>query len=135
MFVKFTLIRPGAKLPVRKHLRDAGLDVFMPDDGILIPGANCIPLGISVEIPNGYVGNLYPRSSMTKLGIISQLAPIDSGYTGEIHLLVYNGTGKDYPYKRGDRICQLVLHNIAVVNPIEEDTQKRGTNGLGSSGK
>lgn len=135
MNVEITLNMPGAKLPTRQHPKDAGLDVYMPDDGVLRPGPNCINLGISVDVPNGYMANLYPRSSMNKIGIISLLAPIDAGYNGNIHLLVFNGTDKDYHYKQGDRLCQLVFHNIAVVTPRLKCCNSRGDNGLGSSGK
>ena len=138
MFVGIRILKEGAKLPERKHYHDAGLDVYMPCDGVLQPGPNCVGLGIGIEVPVGYMANLYPRSSMNKIGIISLLAPIDSGYTGEIHLLVFNGTDKPYHYKKHDRICQLIFHNIAIVNPINvvdlATKDSRGTQGLGSSG-
>jgi len=134
MFIKVTLNMPGAKLPTRKHPKDAGLDVYMPSSGCLKQGPNCVDLGISIDVPNGYMANLYPRSSMNKIGIISLLAPIDPGYSGNIHLLVYNGSGSDYTYNKGDRLCQLVFHNIAVVIPSLDIEQNRGNNGLGSTG-
>ena len=134
MNVVFKLLDEGAIIPQRAYDNAVGLDVYMPKTGVLKPGMNCIRLGISVEVPNGYMLNIYPRSSLAKKGIISILAPIDPGYTGSIHLIVLNTTGEYYHYNEGERLGQLVFHNIAVVNPISKHDSARGDKGLGSTG-
>jgi len=64
MKVKFTLLRPNARLPERGHDIDVGLDVFTPTSGLLKPGPNKIGLGFSMEVPVGYSASIYPRSGM-----------------------------------------------------------------------
>lgn len=60
-----------------------GADVFMPYDCMVKPGEILkIPLGYGIEIPDGYAGYVFPRSSMAVKGLICELPPIDSGYRG-----------------------------------------------------
>ena len=129
------------KLFKRNNEEDAGIDIPIPlkSDFIIVkPGVTRIPLGISVEIPEGYMGILYPRSGSTTRGLISLQPPIDRGYSGEIHLILLN-LNDDIVIHKDERLCQLVLVRIPdkiideEVNEIKSGN--RGNKGFNSSGR
>lgn len=97
--------------------------------------------GIAVEIPKGYVGLVFPRSSVYLTGLLlsNSVGVIDSDYRGEIRTKFYpHSWEKDEPYRIGDRICQLVIVPIPEVEYIEADklsVTERGAGGYGSTGK
>lgn len=127
---------PREYLPFRAHDNDAGADVFSPITGIIQPGQIWkIPLGFGVEIPDGYVGYIFPRSGLSAKGIVCELPPIDSGYRGEIHAIVSNVSNKEYEIKAGDRIGQLVIMPVVIAEFVSDFTNKRGCGAFGSSGK
>ena len=77
---------PEHQRPYRPHGNDAGADVYLPYDCTLQPGEIAkIPLGFGLEIPDGYAGYIFPRTSMAVKGLVCELPPVDSGYRGEIH--------------------------------------------------
>ena len=123
----------ATKLPQNAFSNDAGLDIYMPKGGVILPGINKIDLGFGVEIPAGYAGYVYLRSSFSVQGVISLFAPIDSGYRGNIHLLCYN-IGNTLSYKQDDRICQLVVNSIANVTP-KLMLKERCMSNFGGTGK
>jgi len=132
MDIKLIKFNDNIIIPTSMYSNDAGLDIYMPEDGIIKHGVNKIPLGIGFCLPAGYCGFVYTRSSLTKRGLIPMLAPIDSSYTGEIHFLVYN-TEEDMQYKQHERLCQFVVHLISHITPVVMNSQ-RGKHGFGSSG-
>ena len=84
--MKIKLIDFNGPAPVRAHDNDAGADVFSPRDQTIYPGqVYKLPLGFGLELPDGYVGYIFPRSSLSARGIVCELPPIDSGYRGEVH--------------------------------------------------
>ena len=127
------------KLPTKSHLDDAGYDVYIPEMFEIQPFETvCIGLGFGVLIPKGYAGMLVPRSSAAKRGLISQTQIIDCGYTGEIHLILTNCSNSTFIFDKNDRVVSLVVYKyldeeLTVVD--EFPRTKRGSNGLGSSGK
>lgn len=134
------LVSPGAKLPQRQHAYDAGADLFAFTDAKIeiYPGdQKLVDTGIAVKIPAGFVGLVYNRSSQGKKGITipHSVGVIDSEYRGNIKVLLKN-TGEDpYFIENGDRIAQLVIQKVELVQftDIWNDTQ-RGTGGFGSTG-
>lgn len=81
--MKIQLIDFGGRSPERAHANDAGADVFSPRDVVIRPGDICkLPLGFGLKIPDGYAGYIFPRSGLSSQGIVCELPPIDSGYTG-----------------------------------------------------
>lgn len=103
---------PEDQRPYRPHGNDAGADVYMPYDCTLQPGEiTKIPLGFGIEVPDGFAGYVFPRSSMAVKGLVCELPPVDSGYRGEIHAILSNVRAhsqrfKDRParhYAGGDR--------------------------------
>lgn len=136
MKVKFI---KNVKVPKKSHLPDSGLDLFMPEGFTIEPfETKTVGLGIAVSIPEGHAGLLVPRSSIAQKGLIIQTSIIDPDYNGEIHLIITNASNKEIEIKKDDRVCSLCC--FSVLNPyieIVEDLpqSKRGSNGLGSTGR
>lgn len=121
--------------PFRPHDNDAGADVFMPYDCAIKPGEILkIPLGYGIEIPDGYAGYVFPRSSMAVKGLICELPPIDSGYRGEIHAIISNVSNKEYTLNKGTRIGQLVITPVIIADFVFEHGRQRGMDAFGSTG-
>lgn len=123
-------------MPLRAHDNDAGMDVCATRNYDIAPHETVkIGLGLGVEIPDGYMGLIFPRSGLSSRGICCQLPPIDSGYRGEIHAIVtnYNDTGT-FNVKKGDRIGQLVVLPIVICDLVTDRGKERGNDGFGSTG-
>lgn len=141
MKVRFKKLDEKAVTPTRAHATDAGLDLTATSKYPDINGCIVFGTGIAVEIPTGHVGLLFPRSSVSRTGLVltNCVGVIDSGYRGEV-LMKFRicGYGDRYEYNIGDRIGQLVIIPIPQVELIESDElsdSERGTGGYGSSGK
>lgn len=117
----------------RKHPNDAGLDIALPHEVVLKPGINTINLQVQVNIPAGYMGLLYVRSSVAKAGISAAMVPIDPGYLGDIHAFLVNNTKDDIHYFEGVCLVQLVVLPIAIANVSSDDMPVRGTKAFNSS--
>lgn len=127
------------KLPFRAHENDAGADVHVcfhdKQSCSIAPGMTVkIPLGMGLILPDGYAAYVFPRSGLASKGIVCELPPIDSGYRGEIHAIVHNGSNNAFIVNNGDRIGQLVITPIVITEFITDDIAERGTNGFGSTG-
>lgn len=138
---QFRKVVGSAKLPNRKRVTDAGYDVFAIED-ITIPASTALWVGTGIQIaaPPGYYFTLDGRSGMGKEGIQPFRGIIDSGYTGEMSIMLYNYSTVPYEIKKGDRIAQLVAHKQIHVDfeEVEEFSpgyNNRGPLGWGSSGK
>ena len=137
------LVNPGAQLPKRAHPTDAGADLFAwfedntQEIEIYPNEQKLVDSGIAIKIPRGFGGFVYNRSSQGKKGIVipHSVGVIDSDYRGTIKVLLKNISEDRYKIKHGDRIAQLVVQPIELVNFVDiwNDTQ-RGTGGFGSTG-
>lgn len=139
--MKVKLVSEYAQLPTRGSEDAAGLDLYCPFH-IKVPADSQkkIPLGVAVEIPKGHMGLLVPRSSMSKtpLRCANSVGIIDEDYRGEISIVYENVSCKDYTIARGDRIAQLIIVPIKLVDVVEVDeltATERGSGGYGSTGK
>lgn len=134
-------LRGDATLPVQAYPGDAGLDLVACEGVRLAPGERAVvPTGIAVEIPDGYAGFVQPRSGLAArhgIGIVNSPGLIDSGYRGEIQVVLVNTDPRtSFDVERGMRIAQLVVAPIASVRLVEVDelaTSDRGARGFGSS--
>ena len=134
--MKIQLIDFGGKMPERAHDNDAGADVFAPADEAMSPGDILkIPLGFGLKIPDGFAGYIFPRSGLSTKGIVCELPPIDSGYTGEVHAVVSNVGNCKYQIKAGDKIGQLVIIPVLIPEFTFETLGKRGADAFGSTGR
>jgi len=136
MDVVFVRHNADVNYPSKAYSNDSGIDLYMPCGGIIEPGKIFkVKSGFSVDVPIGYEANLYPRSSVGSQGVITVMAPIDSSFAGEFSIILVNLSDTPFSFKANDRLCQMVFHSIAVVNPVVwADMSTRGNNGLGSSG-
>src|ERR1035437_320749 len=140
MKIKIKKLHLDAQIPKYAHEGDAGLDLYTVEAFELEPGERkSIPLGIAIEIPDGYVGLMWDKSGLShKYGIKSFGGVIDSGYRGEIHAGVMNLSDKYFKFEKGHKIAQLLIQKIENVDFEEvkelSDTS-RGEGGLGSTGK
>ena len=132
----------GLPLPSYAHARDAGLDLLASIDATLKPGDRAaIPTGIAIEIPEGFAGFVHARSGRAlREGLALANAPglIDSGYRGEVKVIVVNLDSHEPIYiKRGEKIAQLVIQPVETVDLVEADelaASDRGPGGFGSTG-
>lgn len=138
LILKVSKMYTDSMLPTRKHKGDAGLDLPVygnhrfPDDFTIV-----IPTGLKFEIPEGYYGRIIPRSStLLNKNIIVQEGIIDSGYRGQVGIVIH--TIKPVILQNGESIAQLIL--CPLTETVIEETQiltesERGENGFGSTGK
>ena len=127
---------PEEQRPYRPHGNDAGADVYMPYDCTLQPGEIAkIPLGFGIEVPDGYAGYVFPRSSMAAKGLVCELPPVDSGYRGEIHAILSNVSIQPRHIPKGARIGKLVITPVVSADFVTELGEQRGTGAFGSTGK
>ena len=136
MKIKLIKFNDNLIAPTRAHYDDAGLDCYALED-IALHGETMklIPLGFGLEIPDGYMGTIRPRSSMNAKGILTQIGTIDSGYRGEIKVVMINLTDRPILISKGDKICQLVIEPVILADLVEELGEERKDGGFGSSGK
>lgn len=134
--MKIKVIDYGYKnLPKRAHENDAGADVYSTTFRTIYPHTTeKIPLGLGLELPDGYMACIYPRSGLSAQGIVCELPPIDSGYRGEIHAIVSNLGDKSFKVNAGDRIGQLVVTPVVVADFVTESGEQRGVGAFGSTG-
>ena len=123
--------------------QSSGMDLLadVEEDVILQPGERgLIPTGIALSIPEGYEGQVRPRSGLAlREGVTLVNAPgtIDADYRGEVGVLLINLGQRPFRVKRGDRIAQLVIAPIcrAVVESYQElDATPRNEGGFGHTG-
>lgn len=136
MKILINKFRDNIKLPSRAHYNDAGADVYSLEEYTLAPHQTIkIPLGFGIKLPDGVQCYVCPRSGLSSKGIISNIPPIDSGYTGEIHAIITNTTDSEYVIKENDKIAQLIVTPIILCEYVEELGEERGANGFGSTDK
>lgn len=130
---------PRAIVPTKNHSADAGYDLYALEGTVLEKHTHkLIKTGISVDIPKGYVGLVWPRSGLAyKSGLDVFAGVIDSGYTGDVGVILYNSQYTDYHVNAGDRIAQIVFQKVEdfeLVEVSDLNDSVRGTGGFGSSG-
>jgi len=134
---------PGLPLPTYARTGDAGLDLLAAEDVVLAPGERrAIATGLAVAIAEGHAGFVLPRSGRALkegLGVANAPGLIDSGYRGEVKVIVVNlDPGEKIDIKRGDKIAQLVVQKVEAAELEEVDalpTTERGEGGFGSTGR
>ncbi len=152
----------GATMPRYAKDGDAGMDLTSRSDVVVRPGETVIVgTGVSMEIPRGYVGLVFPRSGLGSRGLTlgNCVGVIDRSYRGEICAPLHNNHSKldtfetvqrdgsvvtshfvgdhDMEVHRGDRVCQILIMRVEEVDCVEVDELSdtdRGTGGFGSTG-
>lgn len=137
MKVKIKRLSETAKIPTYAKHGDAGMDLYV--DSIISENIYqvCYGFGVAIEIPEGHVGLVFPRSSVYKTGLhlANSVGVIDSGYRGEITAFFTKHNSGQY-YKVGDRACQLIIIPYPQIEFEEGELSEteRGESGYGSSG-
>ena len=137
--IKIKKLNENAIIPTKANSTDAGYDLYAIDDyEILGCRRSAVKTGIAMSIPDGYVGLVWPRSGLAiKKGIDTLAGVIDSGYRGEIVVLLQNHGSESLFINKGDRIAQILFQSIANFELKEVqslDDTDRGGGGFGSSG-
>ena len=154
MQVKIKKLKPNAVIPTYAKEGDAGMDLVATEILKDTPEQITYGTGIALEIPEGFVGLVFPRSSIRKTGLqlSNSVGVIDSGYRGELQATfnkIFGGEGmydemkvkeiqpNEY-YKVGDRIAQIMIIPHPPIEFVESDelsNTERGEGGFGSTGK
>jgi dUTP pyrophosphatase len=129
-------------LPAYAHPGDAGADLLTTVDVTLAPGERAlVPTGIALALPEGYVAFVQPRSGLAArhgVSIVNTPGTVDSGYRGEIKVLLINhDPNEPVELRRGDRVAQLVVQRVEHARFVEVDElpdSARGAGGYGSTG-
>lgn len=139
MKVKIKKLVENAVIPSYSKPGDAGMDLTITSIEHIDTEHIKYGFGLAFEIPPGYVGKIYPRSSCYKQRqILSNCVGIlDSGYRGEVGA-IFIGTNFDYRYKIGERCAQIIIEPIPTIEfEVVDELSKtdRGSGGYGSTGK
>jgi dUTP pyrophosphatase len=141
MKVKIKKVHPNTVIPKYAKESDAGMDLVATSIISNTTFQITYGLGIALEIPEGFVGLVFPRSSIrnTELTLSNSVGVIDSGYRGELQATFNKLNGLDsISYKVGDRVCQIMIipHPIVELTEVDELSESaRGEGGFGSTGK
>ncbi|GGK40945.1 dUTP diphosphatase [Nocardia camponoti] len=133
---------PGIPVPTRAHSGDAGVDLCTTEDVIIEPGERVlVGTGIAIALPHGTVGLIHPRSGLAAkagLSVVNAPGTVDAGYRGELKVCLINLDPRTaIELRRGDRIAQLLVQRVELVDFVEVDElddTSRGVGGHGSSG-
>ncbi len=138
MELRVKRIHPEAKLPVYGHPGDAGLDLFSVVDRALAPGeVFAVPTGIQVAVPAGHVGLVWDKSGISLKSVHRLAGVVDSGYRGEIQVVMINLGAAPFAVRKGMKIAQMLVQPVAAVEVVEceaLDDTSRGQGGFGSTG-
>ncbi len=133
---------PELPLPAYALPGDAGADIVAATDITLAPGERAVlPTGIAIALPEGYAAFVHPRSGLAAragLGLVNAPGTIDSGYRGEVKVIVINhDPNESLRLSRGERVAQLVVQRVehaVFVDVAELPVSERGCGGHGSTG-
>jgi dUTP pyrophosphatase len=140
MKLKVKKINGDAKLPTHGHPGDAGIDFYALEDVVFAPGKQMrVHTGVAVEIPDGYVGLIWDKSSVSfNLGLKIMGGVIDAGFRGEITMSLFNTSNKEVVLEKGQKVAQMIIQKFEHCDIIEvgeiSDTV-RGEGREGSTGK
>jgi len=146
MKIKIKKLNPNAIIPAYAKTGDAGMDLVATSILSNTTFDITCGMGIALEIPEGFVGLIFPRSSIRKtdLALTNCVGVIDSGYRGELQATFKKVYGKndvridETDYKVGDRIAQIIIlpyPQIEFTEVEELSNTERGDGGFGSTGK
>jgi dUTP pyrophosphatase len=135
-------VDPDVPLPHYAHPGDAGADLITTVDVDLAPGERAlVPTGLAIALPEGYAAFVHPRSGLASrlgVGIVNAPGTIDTGYRGELKVVLVNHDRQQaVSFRRGDRIAQLVIQRVEHVAFREVDVlpaSVRDVGGYGSTG-
>jgi len=139
ILIKIKKLSENATLPRYAKPGDAGMDFYSNEETTILPNERkLISTGIVMAIPPGYVGLIWDKSGIaTKYGIKTMAGVIDSGYRGEIKILIHNLSNQIHKIEKNTKIAQMLIQPIEcrkVIEVEELDQTERGEGGFGSTG-
>ncbi len=139
MKIEARKLHSEAKLPMRAHIDDAGLDLYSIEGCMLASGERrTVRTGIALSIPNGYAGLIWDKSGLAaKAGLKTMGGVIDASYRGEIQVILLNTSREEFRIEQGMKIAQLLIQKVElpdVCEVSELDVTIRGEGGFGSTG-
>lgn len=139
MKIKVKRLKDGAKLPTYAHPGDVGMDLYSMETATIPPmGHYRFWHGFALEFPTGYGGIIMDKGSMSKAGLIHMGGVYDAGYRGEYNTHLVNLSNEPYTVEIGDKVSQLVIMPVEIVEFEETDTlseSSRGEGMFGSTGR
>ncbi len=138
MKIRVQKINPDAKLPSFAYEGDAGMDLFAAEECEIAPlERKAVGTGFKIAVPRGYAGFVWDKSGLALAGGLTTLAGVlDSGYRGELKIVLFNLGKESYKIEKHQKIAQLIIKKIEIPEIAEEilDETERGRRGFGSSG-
>ena len=139
MLIKFQKILDEAIIPHYAHQGDAGMDIFSVEETIIKSGERkSVRTGVKMELAEGFVALVWDKSGLAlKNGIKTMAGVIDSGYRGEIGVVLANLSGQDYKIEKGQKIAQMLIQKVErmEIKEVKELSEtKRSGGGFGSTG-
>lgn len=136
MQIKVKKLDTNAKLPMYGHPGDAGMDIFALEDVVFLPGKQMrVRTGIAFEIPLGYVGLVWDKSSISfNNGLKIMGGVIDSGFRGEFVASLFNTTTEIQEIKKGQKFTQMLIQKIESPDIIEANELSSSVRGEGREG-
>ncbi|MDP3989708.1 MAG: dUTP diphosphatase [archaeon] len=140
MTIKIKKLCENAIIPKYANLGDAGMDFYANETTTIMPQERkLIPTGIAMAIPLGYVGLIWDKSGIaTNQGLKTMAGVIDSGYRGEIKILIHNLSNETHTIELGKKFAQMLIQPVEQKEVIEvtelDDNTERGEGGFGSTG-
>jgi len=139
MKIKIKKLKENAKLPRYMHPGDVGMDLYSIETVIIPPmGHYRFWHGFALEFPEGYGAIIMDKSGISKAGLHHMGGVFDAGYRGEYNTLLVNLSDKSYTFEEGDKVSQLIIMPVEIVELEETDTlseSARGEGMFGSTGK
>ena len=139
MKIKIKKLKENAKLPTYHHPGDVGMDLFSMETVTVNPGEKHIFWhGFALEFPIGYAAIVKDKGSISKAGFTQMGGVFDAGYRGEYSTLLVNLSDEPYTFEEGDKVSQLVIYPVEIVELEEADVlseSSRGEGRHGSTGK
>ncbi len=141
MNVRIKKMREDAKIPEYSHEGDSGMDLYASEDLTIMPGERkLVGTGIKIALPRGIEAQVRPKSGLavnSGITVLNTPGTIDSGYRGEIKVILVNLGNKAFKVGKGKKIAQMVFARVEFpeVSLVEKlDETKRNGGGFGSTG-
>lgn len=138
--VKVTRIK-DVKLPGYAHPGDAGIDLYAAEEALIKPmERKVIPTGIKMAIPEGYEGQVRPKSGLAAkngISVVNTPGTVDCGYRGEVGVILINLGKEDFKVEKNTKVAQMIFNKVehATLEEVKElDSTSRGEGGFGSTG-
>lgn len=121
--------------PNRAHYNDSGADIYSAEDVVIQPhSVYAVATGVGLELPDGYDAVIHCKSGLSSKGIWASNSPVDAGYRGEIHGILYNTTDEPFHVTKGMKIGQVVIRPVIYAEFVDSLGEERESGAFGSTG-